>query len=60
MIPRKFGDAPTTKPNHAVTDEASLDLRLQALLELLIERGVIERDPYLETLRRLLKERAGE
>jgi hypothetical protein len=62
MIPRKpFGDsAPTTKPNHKVGDEATVELRLQALVDHLAERGVVDRDALAELVRRLLKEKAGE
>ncbi|HXU71315.1 MAG TPA: hypothetical protein VN947_18410 [Polyangia bacterium] len=74
MIPRRpvFGAAiptgtpaarkpdPTTQPQHNVADEAPPELALRALVDLLVERGVVDREAYQEALRRLLKERAGE
>jgi hypothetical protein len=71
MIPRRpvFGAArpgaeapvlePSTQPTHQVGDEAPVELCLQALLELLFEQGLVEREAYLEALRRLVKERSG-
>ncbi|MDB4965955.1 MAG: ral secretory system protein domain protein [Myxococcales bacterium] len=74
MIPRRpvFGAAipagtpvaiplePTTQPHHQVADEASPELAIRALIEVLVERGVIEREAWLEVIRRLVKEKAGE
>jgi len=66
MIPRRppFGgpgeSAPTTQPTHKIADEASLELRLQALVDHLAERGVVDREALSELVRRLVKERAGE
>jgi Type II secretion system (T2SS), protein E, N-terminal domain len=66
MIPRRppFGgpgeSAPTTQPTHKIADEASLELRLQALVDHLAERGVIDREALSELVRRLVKERSGE
>jgi hypothetical protein len=51
---------PTTQPHHNVADEAPPDVALRALVDLLVERGVVDREAYQEALRRLLKERAGE
>jgi hypothetical protein len=74
MIPRRpvFGAAiptgtpaarpadPTTQPHHVVGDEAPPEVALRALVDLLVERGVLDRETWQETLRRALKERAGE
>jgi hypothetical protein len=74
MIPRRpvFGAAaatgtpaakaadPTTQPHHNVADEAPPELALRALVDLLVDKGVLDREVWLEALRRLIKERAGE
>jgi hypothetical protein len=71
MIPRRpyFGavlpaasqpEPPTTHPNRLVADGATPELGLQALVELLVERGLVDRDAWAEAVRRLMKERAGE
>jgi hypothetical protein len=67
MIPRKrafgVGDAargPSTKPTHQIADEAPADVKLQALHELLVERGLIDRDAFLERVRKLLRSRSDE
>lgn len=74
MIPRRpvFGGAlptgtpavkppdPTTQPHHNVADEAPPELALRALVDLLVERGVLDRETWQEALRKLVKERAGE
>jgi hypothetical protein len=74
MIPRRpvFGAAaptgtpaakapdPTTQPHHNVADEAPPELALRALVDLLVERGVIDRETWQEAVRRLVKERAGD
>jgi hypothetical protein len=75
MIPRKrpvFGAAiptgtpapkpadPTTQPHHNVADEAPPDVALRALVDLLVERGVLDRETWQEAVRKLMKERAGE
>ncbi len=66
MIPRRapFGGAsdraPTTQPTHAVADEASLELRIEALTDYLVTRGAVDRDELAELVRRLVKERSGE
>jgi hypothetical protein len=51
---------PTTQPHHVLSDEAPPDVALRALVDLLVERGVIEREAWQEQLRRLVRERAGE
>jgi hypothetical protein len=51
---------PTTQPTHLVSDEADAVIRVRALVELLVERGVIERDQYDEAVRRLMKKALSE
>jgi hypothetical protein len=73
MIPRRpgFGSgvptepfggraAESTQPHHQIADEAPPELALRALVELLVERGLIDRDGWQEAVRRLVKEQAGE
>jgi hypothetical protein len=74
MIPRRpvFGAAlptgtpahrapePTTQRHHQVADEAPPDLAIRALVEQLVERGLLDRDAWQDAVRRLVKERAGE
>jgi type IV pilus assembly protein PilB len=62
MIPRKpFGEnAPVTQPTHKIADEAAVELRLQALIDHLAERGTIDKDALAESIKRLIKEKAGE
>ena len=48
---------PSTLPFHRVADEASVELRVQALLELLIDKGVLTSDEYHEHVRALMKQR---
>ena len=52
--------SPTTVPFHRVTDEASLELRHRALLELLVKKNVLTEEEYSEELRSLMKRRADE
>jgi hypothetical protein len=58
-VPEKIVD-PTTQPHHNVADEASPELALKALVDLLVERGLVDREAWLEACKRLMKERAGE
>jgi hypothetical protein len=51
---------PTTQPHHQVADEASLELRLNALVELLAESHVLDREAFLERVRHLVKRQSGE
>lgn len=50
--------APHTAPYHRVADEASVELRLRALLNLLVNRGLLDEDAYHEEVRRLMKDAA--
>jgi hypothetical protein len=51
---------PTTQPHHVLSDEAPPDVALRALVDLLVERGVIDRESWQDLLRRIVRERAGE
>jgi hypothetical protein len=46
-----------TQPFHRIEDEAPVELRLRALLEILQRKGVLGADEYLAEIRRLLKSR---
>lgn len=54
--PRK----PTTTPFHRLSDDAELVLRHRALLELLVDKGVLTHDEYEARVRQLMKRRDGE
>ena len=47
----------STVPYHRVSDEASLELRHSALLELLVDKGVITEDEYEASVRQMMKRR---
>jgi hypothetical protein len=51
---------PTTTPFHRLSDDADLALRHQALLKLLVARGVITEDEYEEEVRQSMKRRDGD
>jgi hypothetical protein len=58
-IPRQPAAAgPTTQPIPVIADDAPPELKIEALLELLIERGAIDRDAFQEAVLRLVKARA--
>lgn len=48
---------PVTLPLHHLESEASLELRFEALLLALVEKGAIDRGDYADALRRLLRAR---
>ena len=48
---------PTTVPKYSVFSEATLATKLEALVELLCRRGVLDREEYLEEVRRIWEER---
>ncbi len=50
---------PSTVPFHRVADEASVELRHQALLALLLEKDIISEGEYREKVRELMKRRDG-
>jgi len=59
--PAADGGAPTapatrTQPAHRLEDEAPAELRVRALLNALLRRGVLAEDEYVEELRELLKQ----
>jgi hypothetical protein len=49
--------APSTQPYHQIEDEAPIELRLRALVQLLEEKGVLTYDEWLERIRQLLQPR---
>jgi len=51
------GDSPGTVPYHRVSDEAELSIRVEALVTLLLEKGVISDDEFEEQVRMLMKKR---
>lgn len=46
---------PTTAPIHRLQDEATIEQRIEALLLALIDKGVLTRAEYFESLKRLLR-----
>lgn len=48
-----------TQPIHALEQEATIEQRLRALLDALVERGVLSADDYQDSLRRVLKRDRG-
>jgi hypothetical protein len=51
---------PTTVPFHRIVDEASLEVRHRALLELLLQKNLVTEAEYEEQIRLLMKRRTGE
>jgi hypothetical protein len=51
---------PNTVPFHRVSDEASLEVRHRALLELLMQKNLVTEAEYEEQIRLLMKRRTGE
>jgi hypothetical protein len=51
---------PGTVPFHRLVDEASLELRHRALLELMIQKNIISESEYEEQIRLLMKRHGGE
>jgi len=47
----------STQPFHRIEDEAPLELRLRALVQLLAEKGLLGEDEWLERIRLLLQQR---
>ncbi|MCG8422922.1 MAG: hypothetical protein MJE77_33870 [Proteobacteria bacterium] len=48
--------SPTTVPYHRVTDEASLEIRHRALLDVLLQKRVFSEDEYQEQVRLLMRQ----
>jgi type IV pilus assembly protein PilB len=46
---------PSTQPTHKLADEATVEVRLDALVALLIEKGIVDRPTLDEAIRRLLR-----
>ena len=58
MIPRLESDAriePSTQPHLELPDERSVELRLRAVVELLVERGVLAPGDFEERVRKLAR-----
>lgn len=51
---------PITQPAHRIADEVDVGLRLEALVELLAERGVVDKAAWQEAIRGLVKRQGGE
>jgi hypothetical protein len=59
--PGELGETrPNTVPFHRVSDEASLEVRHRALLELLMQKNLVTEAEYEEQIRLLMKRRTGE
>jgi MshEN domain len=52
---RAGGEDPSTQPHHRIEDEAPVEARHRALLGLLIEKGLISEEEYIEAIKRLLQ-----
>jgi hypothetical protein len=57
---RGLARKPTTTPFRRLSDDAELVLQHRALLELLVEKGLLTRDEYEARVRQLMKRRDGE
>jgi hypothetical protein len=53
-------EAPATVPHHSIADEADALLRVRALVQLLVAKGVFRDDEYEEAVRDLLRRRSDE
>ena len=53
-------DGPTTVPFHRVSDEADLEIRLEAVVHLLLEKRLISEDELEETVLKLMRRRDEE
>jgi hypothetical protein len=51
---------PITQPNHQIADEATLALKLEALIDVLVDAGTIGRDAWLEAVRKRAKDQSGD
>jgi hypothetical protein len=58
MIPR--GNEPVTQPYHQIADDAPPDMMVRALVDVLTDRGVIDRDAWTQAILKRMKENAGE
>jgi hypothetical protein len=57
---QRSGPASTTAPFHRVADEADAAVRLEALISLLIGKGVIDDSEYAEAVRAAMKRRSAD
>jgi hypothetical protein len=53
-------EAPATVPHHSIADEADALLRVRALVQVLVAKGVLRDDEYEEAVRDLLRRRSDE
>lgn len=53
-----FGPAGHTAPYHNIESEATDEVRIRALVNLLVQRGLLDEDEWSEEIRRILKERS--
>jgi len=58
--PGEDGPQPATMPFHRLSDEADLSTRLQALLDILLDKGLVSDDEYEERVRQLMKRQSGD
>jgi len=54
------GDGPTTVPYHRLSDEAEVPVKLEAVIRILLDKGVIGEDELEEAVRQLMRRRDGE
>jgi hypothetical protein len=59
-LPLGHDDVPATVPHHTVADEADVALRVRALVQLLVAKGILHEEEYDEAVRELLKRRSDE
>lgn len=55
--PSADGDVPATIPYHRLSDEADLEIRHRALLDLMVRKQLVTEDEYEEEVRLLMKRR---
>jgi hypothetical protein len=54
------GPQPATMPFHRLSDEADLGTKLQALLDILLDKGLLSDDEFEERVRQLMKRQSGD
>ncbi len=55
LIHRHVAQEQPTQPHHRLEDEAPVELRVRALLAVLMEKGVLTDDEYLDALKKLMQ-----
>ena len=55
--PKKVAPRPKTKPFHRISDEAEVMVRVDALVQLCIDKGVFEESEYESAVKALLKKK---